>query len=74
MTEVIRAKHYQAYHLLHETIQADKVRAEYVRLSEENRQLRADYFAAIEQLQEAQIRLAGVLARQVVAANNKEVQ
>ena len=57
MTAVVRAKHYEQSVKDYNTVQANKVKAEYVRLSEENRQLRADYLAAIEQLQELQMRV-----------------
>lgn len=53
MTAVIRAKTW-------EQRREEKISAEYVRLSEENRQLKADYLAAIEQLQALQIRVATV--------------
>ena len=56
MTAVIRAKTW-------EQRREDKITAEYVRLSEENRQLKADYLSALEQLQEAQIQLQ--LAKEV---------
>lgn len=50
MTAVIRRKTW-------EERRDEKITAEYVRLSKENRQLRADYLAALEQLQEVQIEL-----------------
>lgn len=53
MTAVIRRKSW-------EERRADKISREYTRLSEENRQLRADYLAAIEQLQELQMRVVTV--------------
>ena len=56
MTAVIRAKTW-------EQRRENKITAEYVRLSEENRQLKADYLSALEQLQEAQIQLQ--LAKEV---------
>ena len=56
MTAVIRRKTW-------EERRADKIEREYVRLSEENRQLKADYLAALEQLQEVQIQLQ--LAKEV---------
>lgn len=67
MTEVIRAKHYPTLYEQsvkdYATAQSSKIKAEYVRLSEENRQLKADYLAALEQLQEVQIQLQ--LAKEV---------
>ena len=56
MTAVIRRKTW-------EQRRDEKITAEYVRLSEENRQLRADYLAVLEQLQEVQIQLQ--LAKEV---------
>ena len=52
MTAVVRAKHYEQ--------SVKDYKAEYVRLSEEHRQLNADYLAAIEQLQELQMRVVTV--------------
>ena len=54
MTAVIRAKTW-------EQRRDDKITAEYVRLSEENRKLKAHYLEAVEQIQELQIRLSEVL-------------
>ena len=54
MTAVIRAKTW-------EQRREEKIAAEYVRLSEENRERRDSYLEAIEQIQELQIRLSEVL-------------
>ena len=65
MTEVIRAKNYNTLYEQsvkdYNTVQANKVKAEYVRLSEENRKLKAEYLAAIEQVTDLQIRLNGLM-------------
>ena len=65
MTEVIRAKNYNTLYEQsvkdYNTVQANKVKAEYVRLSEENRKLKAEYLAAIEQVTDLQIRLKGLM-------------
>ena len=53
MTEVIRAKTW-------EQRREDKITAEYVRLSEENRKLKAHYLEAVEQIQALQMRVATV--------------
>lgn len=53
MTAVIRRKTW-------EERREEKISAEYVRLSEENRQLRADLSAYVEQLQALQMRVATV--------------
>jgi hypothetical protein len=54
MTAVIRRKTW-------EQRQDDKITAEYVRLSNENRALKIDYNSAMEQLHELQIRIETVL-------------
>ncbi len=53
MTAVIRAKTW-------EQRRDDKITAEYVRLSEENRQLKASYLEAVEQIQALQMQAATV--------------
>jgi hypothetical protein len=54
MTAVIRRKTW-------EQRQDDKITAEYVRLSNENRALKIDYNSAMEQLHELQARIETVL-------------
>ena len=54
MTAVIRRKTW-------EERRADKIEREYVRLSEENRKLKAEYLDAIEQVTDLQIRLNGLM-------------
>lgn len=57
MTEVIRAKTWEPHYIA----LAYKQRAEYAELSKENRELKAQYLEAIEQIQELQLRLCEVL-------------
>jgi hypothetical protein len=61
MTAVIRAKHYEQSVKDYHNIQANKIRDEYVRLSNENRALKADYNSAMEQLHEVQTRIETVM-------------
>lgn len=55
MSEVIRAKTW-------EQCRIDKITEEYIRLSNENRALKADYNSAMEQLHEMQTCIETVLA------------